>query len=180
MAATILNLDTANLFAGDADPTNSQFLTLNNIKFPALEEKTKAHSPGGGVMSINVGMRSVNALSLTFQLAGINPDVMNKYMPGLGRRTKYTLRGNLNDLQTQEDIPVLAVVNGRMTKSDIGQFDKDNGLNSDYEIQEIVGYQLLIGGTEKFYFDFFAGPRGIRIDGVVVYNTVARNLGLGV
>lgn len=180
MAGTILNLDTANLFAGDDDPNSSQFLTLNSIKWPDLDEKMKAHNPGGGVMAVDVGMRSLDPMTLSFKLAGIQPDVMNQFMNGSPRRKKYTIRGNLNDLKTQADIPVLGVIEGRMISVKVGEFTKDNGLDTDYMIKEVVSYSLFIDGVEKLYFDLFAGPRGVRIDGVPIFNDVARNIGLGV
>ncbi len=178
MSKTIYNLDTANLFVGDDDPENSQFLTLMSVKIPSLEEATRTIEPGGGIVAIDFGLRKINALSISFGLSGINPDVMPKFMPS--RRTAYTIRGNISDVRTQEDIPLVATIQGRMTKLDVGEFKKGGEVNSDYEIKEIVHYMLKIGDQEKFYMDAFAGPNGVRIDGVPVFRDVARNIGLGV
>ena len=94
--ATIYNLDTANLFAGDEDPDHSQFLVLNTVRFPALEETTKEVKPGGGVVGVKIGMRSVAAPMISFNLTGINPKVMNKFMTN--RREHYTIRGNIANI----------------------------------------------------------------------------------
>lgn len=176
--STIYNLDTANLFVGDDNPDESQFLVLKSVKVPSLEENTKDFQPGGGVAGISYGMRSIMPLVTTFTLEGINPKVMPYFMRT--RRVPYTIRGNLTDVRTQADIPLVAVLHGRMIKVDVGEFAKQNGVESMYEIREVVKYELRIDGTEKVYFDFFAGPGGVRIDGETVFNDVARNIGIGV
>jgi len=178
MSATIFNLDTANLFVGDDNPDNSQFLTLSGVKIPSLEESTRTISPGGGVVAIDIGMRKITMSSLTFKLSGLNPDVMPKFMAN--RRIKYTIRANVSNVRTQEDTPLVATIEGRMVKMDVGEFKKDGEVDTDYEIKEIVHYMLKLGTQEKYYLDAFAGPSGVRIDGVPIFRNVARNIGLGV
>lgn len=174
--STIFNLDTANLFAGDDDPNHSQFLVLNSVKLPSLEEQTKEHKPGGGLVGVEIGMRSIAALMIGFNLNGLNPKVMNKFMTG--RREAYTIRGNVSNVKTQEDIPLVCVVHGRMTKAEISDFKKDDGVDTDYEIKEIVRYTLKLDRDEKYFFDFFGGPNAVRIDGRSIFRSVARNIGL--
>lgn len=178
MTATIFNLDTANLFVGDDDPDNSQFLTLNGVKVPMLEESTRTITPGGGIVAMDVGMRKITISPLTFKLSGLNPDVMPKFM--VNRRIKYTIRANVSNVRTQEDVPLVATVEGRMVKVDMAEFKKDGEVDTDYEIKEIVHYMLKLGTQEKYYLDAFSGPNGVRIDGVPVFRNVARNIGLGV
>jgi phage tail tube protein FII len=177
MSATILTMDTANLFVGDDDPTNSQFLTLRNIKLPALEEMTKDHTGGGAMGSISIGQRLFQSLTASFQLEGFNPDVLTKFMPVTGR-TKYTIRGNIRDLRDHTDTEIRAVLDGRMTRVEMSEFSRDNGINTDYEIKEVMLYSLHFGQSEKIYFDYFSGPKGVRVDGQLVFPAVARNLGL--
>jgi phage tail tube protein FII len=178
MAGTLFNLDSANLFAGDDDPSDSQFLVLKTVKIPALEEQTKEHLGGGAVSSIMLGMRHFKIAPLTFTLEGFNPTIMPRFMPAGAARIKYTIRGNIRDIRTHEDIPLKAIVEGRMTKSEISEFKKDDGASTDYEINEILFYHLFFGKDEKIYFDYFSGPNGLRMDGVSVLDNVARNLGL--
>lgn len=175
MAQTILNMDLAALFIGDDNPVNSQALTLKSVKIPGLEEATKNHNPGGGVLAIDIGMKKINAPMFTFKLAGMQPDVMPRFMTS--RRQNYTLRGNLFDLATQEDKPCIAVINGKMTKVETSEFQKDDGVDTDYEIREIVKYILTIDNAEKYYLDFFLGAAGVRVDGVPLFGAAARNLG---
>lgn len=176
--ATLYNLDTANLFVGDEAPNRSEFLVLNGVKIPALEEATKEHKPGGGIGGINMGMRSIKPLVLTFSLFGFNPDVMPKFMTN--RRESYTIRANVSNVRTQEDIPLVAVVHGRMTKVETSEFKKEDGISTDYEINEITRFKLTFNRQEKIYIDMFGGPAAIRVDGRPLFRRVARNIGLNV
>lgn len=176
MAGTIFNMDSANLFVGDDDPTNSQFLTLKNVKIPGIIEKTKEHTGGGASASIELGTGIIQAPVLTFSLEGVNPDVMTKILQP--QRLKYTIRGNIRDLRTHDEIPLRAIVQGKMVKYESSQFEKETGMSTDYEIKEIVFYHLYFNNREKIYFDYFSGAAGIRIDGVATQQARARNLGL--
>jgi len=171
-------MDMANLFVGDDDPSNSLFHVIKNIKFPSLEETTKEHMGGGAVVGLEIGMRSIKPVNLTFQVEGMAPDTSARFMPANPARIKYTVRGNMRDLKTHEDLEVRAIVEGRMTKVEYSEFDRDKGMTTDYEIKEVFFYSLHIGGIERLYFDYWAGPSGIRIDGATRYQAVARNLGL--
>jgi phage tail tube protein FII len=178
MSATLYNLDSANLYVGDDDPSDSQFLTLKTVKVPALEEQTKEHLGGGAIASIDMGMRYFKIAPLTFSLEGFNPTIMPRFMPGGAARIKYTVRGNIRDIRTHDDIALKAIIEGRMTKSEISEFKRDDGISADYEIKEILFYHLFFGKDEKIYYDYWAGPNGIRMNGASVLDNVARNLGL--
>lgn len=176
MPATLFNVDSANLFVGDDDPTNSQFLTIKNVKIPGITEKTKEHTGGGAAAAIELSTGIIEALTLSFSLAGFNPDVMTRV---LGReRIKYTMRANVRDIRTHAELPLRAIIEGKMTKYESSQFEKDSGMDSDYEVKEIIFYHLYFNNKEKFYFDYFAGPGGVRVDGVPAFAARARNLGL--
>ena len=178
MASTLYNLDFANLFVDDDNPNKSEFLTMESVTIPGLEEQTKAHNPGGGVGVIDLGQRSIVVSMLQFKLKGINPNTMTKFMP-IGRSvTPYTIRANIRDVANHTDIPLKAVVRGRLTKMQFGAFQKEDGLSNDYEIKEIQFYQLHFQGQEKIYYDWFQGPRGVRIDGRPVFDQAAINVGL--
>ena len=177
MSSTIRHLDAANLFVGDDDPTNSLFLILKNVKLPSLEEVTKEHMGGGAVAGIELGMRAIQPLKFPFQLEGFNPEQISRFMPGSGR-IKYTMRGNIRDIRDHTDLEVKAVIEGRMTKVEMSEFEKEKGINTDYEIKEVAFYSLFYNGVEKFYFDYFSGPAGVRMDGQPMFPALSRNLGL--
>lgn len=177
MANTLYVMDAAAIFLGDADPTAAEIVTIKSVKIPAITEKQKDHSGGGASMDLKLGMRVIEALELTFKLEGFNPKAMSQLMPITGQ-VKYTIRGNVRDVAANTDIGVRAIVNGRMVKYEPGEVTRDSGIESDYMISEVVGYQLFLDDVEKYYFDYFAGPLGVRVDGAQVFRTQARNLGL--
>lgn len=176
--STIYNLDSANLFTGDDDPTHSQYLVMSSVKFPPLEEETKEFKPGGGAMSIEIGMKSIKALTLGFKLFGVQPRVLNNFMKD--NKDHYTIRGNLFDVKNQVDLKLVCVVHGRMVKVDMGEYKKGDGVETDYEIKEITKYKLHVDGDEKLYADFFGGPGAFRVNGRPIFRRAARNLGLAV
>jgi uncharacterized protein len=175
MASTILHMNAANIFVGDEDPTKSLHLVIKNVKLPSLDEMTKEHAGGGAPMKMQLGMGMLESLALTFNLEGFTPDVMTSFM-GLGRK-KYTIRGNIRDVREHTDTEVKAIVEGRMVKAEMGDFTRDNGIDSSYEIREVAFYSLYFGQQEKLYVDFFGGPNGVRVDGQAIFSRVARNLG---
>lgn len=178
MPATIFHMDSANLFVGDDDPTNSQFLVIKDIKLPTQEEETKEHKGGGAAATVELGLRHFMPFTLGFNLEGYTPDVINKFMASGAAQLRYTVRGNIRDVRTHKDIELKAIIGGRMTKADIGEFKRDDGIGTEYEIKEVMFYQRFFDGNEEFYFDYFAGMAGVRIDGLPKFGDVARNLGL--
>ena len=176
--ATIYEMDFAALFCDELDPTMAKWLNLEEVKIPALQEKTSETTGGGAAMSIRMGMGAFEPIELTFKLRGIDPETLGQIMaPGRTRRS-YTITGNIRDIEGNRELPLRAVVRGRMTKADLGAFTRENGVSTDYQIDEVVHYSLYLDNVERFYVDAFNGPGSIRVDGVSVYAGVARNLGL--
>ena len=173
-----LHLDAANIFVGDGDPTKSLFLVIKNVKLPTLEEITKTHLGGGAIDELEIGMGAIKAPMLTFQLDGFNPETLVRFMPGTPRRIKYTIRHNVWDVREQANKPLVAVVEGRMSKVETSEFDKEKGVTEDYEIKEVAFYKMEYDGAEKIYYDYFLGPNGIRMNGVATQADVAANIGL--
>jgi len=170
-------LDAANLFVGDDDTTKGEFLAIKSLKLPALKEKTKEHTPGGGIMTINYGMRLLEALEFTFKLEGINPRTMGKFMPP--GAINYTIRGNIRDLRdSANDLEMVAVVKGRMTSVEMGEFSRGEGTEHDYMISDVEAYRLMLNGQEKYRFDAFLGIAGAFVDGQPMFGNAARNLGI--
>jgi phage tail tube protein FII len=178
MASAFMQMDAANIFVGDDNPTDSLFLSIKNVNFPDLEEGTKEHIGGGAAGVIEMGNRVIRPFNFTFQLEGFNADHIGTFMPSNGARLKYTVRANLRDLRTHADVPVLGVIEGRMTKMTTSEFTRDNGVTTDYEIKEVFFYTLHVGGQEKLYFEYLKGLAGVRKNGQAMFAAPARNLGL--
>lgn len=176
--AMIAELDAANLFAGDDDPNKSEYLAMTEVKLPMLQEKTREHLGGGMMGAINVSVRVFEAMEMTFKLRGFNPDVMKKFGLNSPSRQRYTVLGNVRELVRNTEMPVKAVVQGRLIRMENDAFTRDGGISHDYQIAEVDFYALYLDNQEKFYVNLWEGPSGLRVDGVVQYGNMARNLGL--
>lgn len=174
---TIYEMEAANLFIDEPDPQKSQYMTIENLKIPGLQEKTHSHTGGGALSEIRIGARVFEPMEFTFSLRGINPLVMNRVMSAPGRLT-YTVTGNVRDVIHGTEMPGKVVIDGRMTKADIGQFTRDSGTSTEYQIDEVIHYALYLNNIEKYWFQYEDGPLGWRVDGQVVFQNMARNLGL--
>src|SRR6476659_9366561 len=97
--STLLIVEAMNLFCGDDDPSKSKHLTIQEVKLPTLQENMQDHTPGGGLVQIEIGM-GVNKLEPTFKLAGFDPDLLVQFGIGSQVRRKYTARGAIRDKRT--------------------------------------------------------------------------------
>lgn len=175
MASTLCVLDAANMFVGD-DPTASMHLVLKSVKIPALNERTKDHDALGGAGSLTLGLKSIEALEVAFKCEGFPTDVIAKFMSPTSNR--YTIRGNFRDIRAARDIPMVAVVEGRMTSVDFSEFSREGGMETDYMLKQVTSYNLVFDGREMFNYDAFIGLGSVRINGAQVFGTAAANLGL--
>lgn len=174
MPATLYNLDAMNLFVGDSDPSNSLLTVITKIKIPDWVEKTKTHSAGGAVTDLEIGTGMYEAPMMSFSCEGINEEVIKH----IGQRNKFTARGNIRNIQTGKDELVKIIIEGTLTKAAFSEFSRESGLSSDYEIKQVVSYQMWLNKQELIYFDIFGGPLTFRIDGVQKHLQRARNLGV--
>jgi phage tail tube protein FII len=175
MSLNLHNLTAVNLFAG-ANPDNSAALVLKDVTISKLEASTKDFSPSGGPMSIELMMPKLNKLDMSFNLDGQNPTVDSQFMAQVAK--PYTVRANIFDVKNQTNIPVKGLVRGKMVEVDMGKMGGDDGVETAYRIAEITHYEWVFGNVEKYYFNFFEGFRGVRIDGAPIFEDVATNLGL--
>ena len=169
-------MQAASLLAGDADPSATHWLDILGVKLPMLQENTTDHKPGGGGLGLKIAMGQFEALMVSFKVKGLAPDLLRKIGATGARRIKYTIRGSVLNLRSNVEEPALAVVEGRMIKADLSEFSQDNGMDADFEIHEVVYYELRINDAEVYYMDGF-DPAGIRINGVPTQAARARNLG---
>lgn len=177
MSNTIERIDAATIFVGDDDPNNSLHLKIKSVGVILdLEEATMSHKAGGHVMTLEMGERSFTMGTLKFSMTGIDTDIITRFMPS--KRIKYTVRANVRDLRKDEDVSMVAIVEGRMVRVTHKDFEKESDVGGEYEIKEIVMYELYKNGVEKLWFDYFAGPAGYRRNGQPMFPELSRNLGL--
>ncbi len=156
-------LESANLYVGNADPTNSKHLAIQELKLPALEENTVDHMPGGARVQIEIAV-GVNKLEPTFKLAGVDPSLLSEF--GLGSRMKniFTAYGQIVDRRTGASIELKAVLEGRLGKIEQDAFKRGELHATDYAIKEVTHYELSWDGAEKLYWDFWTNEW--RVDGM--------------
>ena len=173
--STIIVQEAANLFCGDDDPTKSKHLTLGSIKLPSLSEKMSDHHAGGAMVAIEVAL-GVDKLDCTFNLKGHDPDLLVQFGLGGKPRLRYTARGLLRDKRTMRAIESKAIIEGRLTKIEVGEFSRGDLLGHDYSIQEVMHYELYYDGVEKVFWDFFTSEW--RINGISQNSDELRILGI--
>lgn len=174
--STIFHMDAASLFVGDEE--NGHHLDLANVKPAALEEMEEDFIGAGAGMQVGIPMAAINKLMVPFQIKGLAPDLQKHFMGAT--RKRFTIRGNVFNLRTEEDMAARISIQGKMRKAETSQFEKSSGVNTDFEIGNIFVYEMYVGeGTSPLYaFDYFAGIGSIVIDGQRPYAGKARNLGL--
>lgn len=157
--------EAANLYVGDEGPDNSKHLVLENHKLPDLEEITQEHHAGGAIAAIEVGGLGIKALKSSFRLRGWDPQAMSQF--GIGGRTSFpfTSYGLIRNKNGGAAIQTKAVLFGRLGKIASEPHKRGEMMGNDYEIIEILHYELWFGTQEKFYWDFFGSTW--RVDGVV-------------
>jgi len=162
--ANMYVLEAVNLYAGDADPSNSKFLTLTSLQLPTMEEVTADHMPGGGVGGINIGMGVLTALESGFNLNGYDPDMMTLFGLGGGERQVFTAYGVLKNKRTSEEIEAKTIMHAILSTVTPDEFTRGELQGYEYALREIVHYESYFDGREKHYFDFFTNVW--RVDGV--------------
>jgi len=175
MAGKFLVLEAVNLFCGDDDPTASKHLTISELQLPTLQEMYQDHHPGGSRVAIEVGL-GIEKLTASFSLAGMDPDLYAKF--GVNNRTVnvYTALGSLRDKRTGTVSQAKAIMRGKLGQIEQDGFQRGNLVGHNYGINEILHYELHIGGVEKLFWDFFT--QELRQNGVAQNADERRALGL--
>jgi phage tail tube protein FII len=183
MANNLYTMEAANLVCGDtgsgAAPGVSTHLSILELKLPGLEEAYVDVLPGGAAIGIEVPMH-INRLESTFNLAGWQPDVMTMIGRSERRLQTFTAYGLIRERRTGEGLQAMAVMWGRLGRSNPTNFRKGDLMAHEFSIRSITHYELYMQQSaqagnqnettntrqmrEIYYWDFFTSER--RIDGV--------------
>jgi P2 family phage contractile tail tube protein len=158
MANTIYTMEAANIFVGDDNPNASNHMTIQTLKLPSLEENYVEHNAGGA----SVGMEfetHMNKLEATFNLAGWTPDVMTKIGRWSAEVQRFTARGAIRDRRTGKVSSALARMWGRLGRANPTDFRRGDLFGHEYSIRSIHHYELIMGGRQLIYFDYFENAR---------------------
>ena len=152
--STLYILESANLFCGDADPTKSKHLTIQELKLPALQAQYQDHMAGGAPVGIEIET-GINKPEPSFKLVGHDPDLLRQF--GLGSRIRhtYTAYSVVVDRKTGRKIERKAIIEGRLGKMEEDAFKKGDLIATDYSINEVMHYEVWFDKQEMLYWDFF-------------------------
>lgn len=153
-------MESANLFAGDHDPSASNHLTLQELKLPGLEENYVDHAAGGAPFAIEVDTH-LTRLEATFNLVGFNTQVMTLIGHSSRERQVFTAYGVVRDRRTGEAVEAKAVLQGRLGRVNPTNFRKGDLQGHEYSIRGIVHYELFFNNVEIYFWDFFISTRRI-------------------
>ena len=163
MSDLIVN-ESFNLFVGSAGTDNTKHLVIKNLKIPEMEELSERFHAGGSWGAIEVGGLGMKELMCGFKLTGWDPQTLSQF--GIGSRAKYpfTAYGNARSKATGTAVAIRAVMFGRLTKVAMPELERGKLVDTDYEIKEILNYQLYYANAEKYYWDWQTTVW--RVDGV--------------
>lgn len=163
MAGKFLVLEAVNLFCGDHDPTASKHLTIMELQLPTLQEMYQDHHPGGSRVAVEVGL-GIEKLTATFKLTGMDPVMYSQFGVNSQQKNVFTAYGLLRDKRTGAAEQAKAILRGRLGSIEQDAFQRGELIGHTYAINEVMHYELFIGGAEKVYWDFFT--QVLRQDGL--------------
>ncbi len=156
MANTIFYMESANLFAGDHDPTDSKHLAIEEVKLPDLKAMFQDHTAGGSPVTIEVQV-GIEKLEPSFKLKGFDPNLLAQFGYGMTTRSRFTIYGVMRDLRTSESKDAIAIIEGRLGKIAPDAFKRGELGGEEYSINEVVHYEIHFDSKEILRWDFFTG-----------------------
>jgi len=160
MANTVLVLESANLFVGEHDPSQSNHLVLANLKLPGLEENYADLMPGGTPIVTEVDTH-FNRLEASFTLYGWTPWVMRQIGQRNCRRQTFTAYGLIRDRRNGCALEVKAIMEGHLAKVDPTEYRRGDLVNHEFAIRGVTHYELYFDQDELYWWDFFISARRI-------------------
>ena len=152
--STIYVFEAANLYCGDADPTKSKHLAIQELKLPTLQAQYQDHMPGGAPVGVEFET-GIQKMEPTFKFLGFDPHLLAQF--GLGSRNKhiYTAYSVITDRRTGRRVERKSIMEGRLGKVEEDTLKKGELVSTDYAINEVTHYEIWFDKTEVFYWDFW-------------------------
>lgn len=152
--STLYVVSGANMFVGTEDPVlANKFLTLTELKLPALQAQYQEHMAGGAPVGIEVET-GIQKLEPTFKMTGYDPHTLAQFGLGSKGRQVYTARHVVIDKGTGRQIEMKAIIEGRLGKVETDAYKKGDLLATDYAINEVWHYEVWFDRQELVYWDF--------------------------
>jgi phage tail tube protein FII len=152
--ATVYTMEAGTIYAGDAQPDQSNHLTMSEAKWPGMEENYVDHLAGGAPVGIEINTH-FNKPEVTFTLAGWNPQVMKLLGSWSKDLQRFTLIGGIRDRLTGKLFAAKGEVWGRLGKAAPNAFNKGQNMAHEYAVKGVTHYELTFNGEQLWYWDFF-------------------------
>lgn len=152
--STLYIMESANLFAGDNRPDQSNHLALQEIKLPGIEENFVDHVAGGAPVGIRINTH-INPLEATFNLAGWSPNVKTLIGTWEQALQHFTAYGVIRDRLTGRAMRGQAIMWGRLSRANPTAFRKGDLQAHEYAINGLTHYELKMGDDAIYLWDFF-------------------------
>lgn len=153
MAARMIVTEAFNLFAGDGVDEEGKHLTITNMSLPSFKDMTADHKAGGAVGALSVGGLGLEALEISFKLAGYDPQTKAQ-MDGGGGMQRFTMYGAMRDKQDGTLRELKVVVLGRLQEMTPAEMSRGDLGDQDHKVGEITHYEEYLDGKEVYFYDW--------------------------
>lgn len=157
MANPFLVLEHCNLFCGseNANPNYSNHLLLTELTLPKFQEQYIDHRPGGAPLAIEVDV-ILQRLEASFQLAGLQPQVMRMLRPYSMQQTWFVALGFVRDPSSGDYSQAMAQIQGRLGIIEPAPWRRGTTFQTHYTIRSIMQYRLQVAGFGNIVeWDFY-------------------------
>lgn len=152
-----LALEHVNLFCGTENPSpnSSNHLVLTELQLPKLAEQYIDHRPGGAGVAIEVDVM-LQHLEASFQLVGVQPQVMRLLRPYSQQQTWFVALGVVRDPDTGDYTQAMAQMQGRLGSIEPDNWRRGTTFHTHYTIRSITQYRLSVAGFGNIVtWDFY-------------------------
>jgi phage tail tube protein FII len=156
-------------------PDSSRAITVNRLVLPPIRRKTSGYAPGGGVGEVNFTFPQIDPVEPTFELKGLDPDIMRHLGFAAGQYDKWVFAGSVRKKQGGAAIPSRAIIQGVVAAWEPDEFSTGEFFGCNHVLQEVTHYEFHLDGEELWYWDFY--EREGRSGGVSWFSDTRTALG---
>jgi len=152
-----LALENVNLFCGTQTPGAdvSNHLLLTALQLPKWSEKYIDHQPGGSPVAVEIDV-TMQHLEASFQLAGVQPQVMKLLRPYSQQQTWFVALGFVRDPMDGTYTQAIATMQGRLGEIAPAPWQRGHTFETHYAIRSIMKYTLEVAGFGNMVtWDFY-------------------------
>ncbi|CAA0128929.1 Uncharacterised protein [Starkeya nomas] len=134
----------------------NQWLGLKNYQLPTPRVKSETHSPGGGIMDLDVPLGAIEPLTFGFNTINAQPDLLGLFGMSLTHRQLFTCYEILQDEETGTKRERIVTMRGTFRENTPEEMQGRGIKGYGYQIGSITEYEDVIEGYGVVaYFSFF-------------------------